>query len=148
LGAAATNEWSARQGATLRSHTSRFADSGIAATIGFFVAIYTGAALGFYWLMQPTVVKNHGMAAYAPPPMTVINNVPWVPPDASSEVNAAFAYAPAWKPEESKAASQKSEPIKANEARPAPQRRVARSRPAPAWGYSAGRSQGFFRPWF
>jgi hypothetical protein len=130
----------------LRSRTSRFEDSGIAAAFGLFFSIFAGAALGFYWLMQPTVLKNHGMAAYQAPPMTVISNVPWVPPDASSEVNSAFAYAPPRRIEESTAPAPKNE-IKPNEARPAPQRR-ARARSAPAWGYAAGRNYGFFRPWF
>jgi hypothetical protein len=135
------------RGTLLRSRTSRFADSGIAAAFGLFVALFGGAALGFYWLMQPTVLKNHGMAAYSPPPMTVVSSVPWVPPDASSEVNAAFAYAPPRKVEESGVPAPKSE-IKPNEARPAPQRqRRVRARPAPGWGYAAGRNYGF-RPWF
>jgi len=86
------------------------------------------------------------MTAYSPPPMTVISSVPWVPPDASSDVNNAFAYAPPRKAEESSVPAPKSE-TKTSEARPAPppQRRV-RARPAPTWGY-ANRSYGF-RPWF
>jgi len=98
--------------------------------------------------MQPTVLQNHGMAAYSPPPMTVISNVPWVPPDASSDVNNAFAYAPPRKSEDSPAPASTSETkTKTNEARqaPPPQRRV-RARPAPTWGY-ANRYYGF-RPWF
>src|SRR5262249_46906650 len=130
------------RGALLRSRTPRFADSGIAAAFGALVTLFAGAAFGFYWLMQPTVLQNHGMAAYSPPPMTVISNVPWVPPDASSDVNNAFAYAPPRKSEESPAPASKSE-TKTNEARsaPPPQRRV-RARPAPTWGY-ANRYYGF-----
>ena len=135
-------------GAFLRSRTPRFADSGIAVAFGALVSLFASAAFGFYWLMQPTVLQNHGMAAYSPPPMTVISNVPWVPPDASSDVNNAFAYAPPRKSEDSPAPASTSETkTKTNEARqaPPPQRRV-RARPAPTWGY-ANRYYGF-RPWF
>ena len=133
-------------GQSLRARTSRFAESGIAAAFGLFVALFAGTAFGFYWLMQPTVLKNHGLAAYSPPPATVIRNVPWVPPDSTSEINSAFAYAPPRKVEESSAPAPKTE-VKTSEPRraSAPQRRV-RARPAPAWGY-ANRSYGF-RPWF
>ena len=56
----------------MRSRASRFADSGIATALALLLTLYAGLAFGFYWLMQPTVVKNHGLAAYQPPPMTVV----------------------------------------------------------------------------
>jgi len=132
----------------LRSRTSRYQRSGLTAGFALFLGVYAVAALIFYWLMQPTVLGNRGMAAYQPPPMTVVSDVPWVPP-APSETDAAFV-APRRTPEidQSRAAATTSE-IKAAEKPAAPRReyRVRAARPAPAWSYSAGRSWGF-RPWF
>jgi hypothetical protein len=37
-------------------------------TIGTVIAAYAGFFLVLYWLMQPTVSANAGLAAYRPPP--------------------------------------------------------------------------------
>jgi hypothetical protein len=130
----------------LRTRTSRYQGSGLFAGFTLFLGVYAAAGFIFYWLMQPTVITNRGMAAYQPPPVTVVTDVPWVPP-ASSESDAAFAMTRRTQEiAESRAAATKSE-VKAAEKPAAPRR--ARARPAPAWGYTAGRSNGFgFRPWF
>jgi hypothetical protein len=133
----------------LRSRTSRYQGSGLFAGFALFLGVYAAAGFIFYWLMQPTVITNRGMAAYQPPPMTVVTDVPWVPP-ASSESDAAFAMTRRTQEiAESRAAATKSE-VKAAETPAAPRREHrVRARPAPSWGYTAGRSNGFgFRPWF
>jgi uncharacterized iron-regulated membrane protein len=130
----------------LRSRASRFADSGIATALALLLMLYAGLAFGFYWLMQPTVVKNHGLAAYQPPPMTVVSNVPWTPPD-DTDVNAAFALAPPAQAEQSSTPAAKPQ-VKPDAARPAPARqRQARPRAYQGWAYAPNRSYGF-RPWF
>jgi hypothetical protein len=99
--------------------------------------------------MQPSVVTNQGIAAYRPPPKTVVNysDAPWVPP-AESEPRAAFALAqPEQAAEESKVAPPKTETkaeVKTRQTRAAAPRRHAR--PRPAWNYTA--SPFGFRPWF
>jgi hypothetical protein len=69
-------------------------DCGSAVGIGLHFGIYVGSALFFYWLMQPTVYKNPGLAAYKPPPMTVMvyADSPWVP-GAQSEPPSILAQA-------------------------------------------------------
>jgi hypothetical protein len=132
-------------GIQLRSRTSRYQDSGITAAFALFLGVYAGAAFGFYWLMQPTVVKDSGLAAYHPPPMTVVTNSPWVPP-APSELDTAFARA-THKTEDGSVIAPKIE-TKTQEARATPPREHrVRARPNPGWGYAGGRSYGF-RPWF
>ena len=75
----------------MHSHQSRFAthssyeDYRLGMTIGTVIAAYAGFFLVLYWLMQPTVSANAGLAAYRPPPKTVVKyaDAPWVPPDPS-----------------------------------------------------------------
>src|SRR5215471_15123461 len=60
-------------------------DYRLAAAVGFVVAAYLGFFVVLYWLMQPTVTVNPGLAAYQPPPKTVVRyaDSPWVPPPPS-----------------------------------------------------------------
>jgi hypothetical protein len=130
-------------GMRLRSRTLRYEDSGLLTAFGLFFAVYAAIAFGFYWLMQPTVVKN-GLAAYHPLPQTVVNysDEPWVPP-APSEVLAARASA-----EPIREVEQRSVAAPKIEAKPraAPVRRHY-VRTQPAWNYAPARTFGF-RPWF
>jgi hypothetical protein len=105
--------------------------------------VYGGLAVCLFWLMQPSVVTNQGLAAYRPPPNTVVNygDAPWVPP-AESEPRAAFALAPPEQIAEESKVAPKTE-TKAREVRTAPKRQV---RPRPAWNYTS--SPFGFRPWF
>jgi hypothetical protein len=54
----------------------QFSD-GVAAALGIHLCLYCALggcfAFGFYALMQPTLYPNPGVAAYEPPPATVIN---------------------------------------------------------------------------
>ena len=78
----------------MHSHQRRFATSDshedyrLGVTVGTVIAAYAGFFLVLYWLMQPTVSANAGLAAYRPPPKTVVKyaDAPWVPPDPSETV--------------------------------------------------------------
>ena len=132
----------------MRSRAARFEDFDLAAAFAVSVGVCAVLALGYYWLLKPTVFENRGLAAYKPPPKTVVSNVPWVPPDPGSEVYTSYARAePAALPE-TKTAAPKDEK-KTREVTQAPRReRAVRVRPAPTWNnYGAGRPWGW-RPWF
>jgi hypothetical protein len=143
----ATNECSAfgpfTGGFDLRS---RFADPRAIAGFSAFLGLYAGVAFGFYWLMQPTVVGNRGMAAYQAPPKAVVSYVPWVPPAPEADTAVVVAQ-PAPAVEQSNVTPAKAE-VKTHEARrTAPRERHARARPAPRYSYDVGRAFAF-RPWF
>src|SRR5262249_42178786 len=74
-------------------------DVGLLGAIGIFVGGYLALSVGFYWLMQPAVFENSGIAAYKPPPLTVVvyPEVPFVAP-ASAPSASASASAPAVEP--------------------------------------------------
>ena len=131
----------------MRSRTSRFEDFNLAAAFAASLGVCTVLAFGYYWLLKPTVFPNQGLAAYKPPPKTIVSAVPWVPPEPGSEVFTSYARAePA---PESKTVAPKDEK-KAREVPQAPRHeRAVRARPAPSWNnnYTAGRSWGW-RPWF
>ena len=124
-----------------------------------YLGVYGGVALGFYWLMQPTVVRNQGLAAYKPPPLAVVNysNPSFVPP-VPSEPPPVLAAGPAPEAAEGvaaapeKAVAPEKKATKKREARANPrQERTASERTArersPTWNYAFGAPNGF-RPWF
>src|SRR5712671_110911 len=47
-------------------------DLSLAAGVGFCLGAYVLLAVAFHWLMQPTVSENYGIAAYKPPPATIV----------------------------------------------------------------------------
>src|SRR5215475_4640525 len=59
-----------------------YEDYRLATAIGIILAAYVGFFVALYWLMQPSVAANPGLAAYRPPPKTVVHyaDSPWVPP--------------------------------------------------------------------
>src|SRR4051812_21639047 len=65
---------------------ARRSESGMAAALGIYLVVYcfTALCLGatLYWLMQPRVIENAGIAAYQPPPGAVVayRPSPWTPP--------------------------------------------------------------------
>jgi hypothetical protein len=112
------------------------------------VAVYLGFAAAFRWLMQPTVMENRGLAAYQPPPNTVLTytGTPWTPPP--SEPFTSYALA-------EPAPATTSEPGAKKDTKSTDARTAARpERPARARRtYAPSRRQyGFnpfgFRPWF
>jgi hypothetical protein len=100
--------------------------------------------------MQPTVVKNSGLAAYKPPPKTVVSYVPWTPPPPSSERETTFAASGAGEAQSTPAIPPPKSEVATAQARaniPRQQHRRVYSAPRPVWGYAAPRQWGF-RPWF
>jgi hypothetical protein len=143
----------------LRSNTSKF--QGLRSAVSFtpYVCVYAGIAFAFYWLMQPTVVPNQGLAAYKPPPLAVVNyaDSPFVPPTPSEPPPPPILAAdpPREAAQTVAAAPEKAEKkvTRKREARANPRRertaneRMARERSSPNWNYAFGAPNGF-RPWF
>jgi hypothetical protein len=151
------------RGIILRSESRKF--QGLRSAAGFtpYLCVYAGIAFGFYWLMQPTVVPNQGLAAYKPPPLAVVNysNQAFVPPVVSEPPPPPILAATpprdavqtvAAAPEATVAPAPEKKVVKRREARATPRRerpeRTARVRPAPSWNYAFGAPNGGFRPWF
>src|SRR5436190_14587033 len=79
----------------LRAHVfgpgaSRFEDCRIGAAFGIGFGACAAFFLGLYWLMQPSVSANSGLADYRPPPKTVVTDAyaPWVPPSTALPMRA------------------------------------------------------------
>jgi hypothetical protein len=81
------------------ANRSRYPDGGSATALAIYLGVYLGLAgcfgAGFYWLMQPRVFANPGLAAYKPPPKTVVITAglpgPRVPPPAPEPTPVAIA---------------------------------------------------------
>jgi hypothetical protein len=80
----------------MRLTDSRRQDLSLAAGVGFCLGVYVVLAFAFHWLMQPTVSTNYGLAAYKPPPATVVvyPTTPFVPPDPSELPSSSVAAEP------------------------------------------------------
>src|SRR5215472_5619683 len=140
------------RGNQLGLSTPRHEDYHLATAVGFVVAAYLGFFVVLYWLMQPTVTANPGLAAYQPPPETVVRyaDSPWVPPPPSEALPPMRAAAePAPEMAKSSVAAEPKKETKKQEARTSPRRvRPAREQPNPFWGgWASSRSSGS-RPWF
>jgi hypothetical protein len=141
----------------MHSHQNRFAtttsyeDYRLGMTIGTVIAAYAGFFLVLYWLMQPTVSANAGLAAYRPPPKTVVKyaDAPWVPPDPSEAPP--FRRTSDERPPVAKASAteEPKKEVKKPEKRTAPrQARPVQQQQNPFWGFgSQSRSSGY-RSWF
>ena len=138
-----------------RPSTSRFDDCGLAAAVGVLLGIYASFFFGLYWLMQPSVSPNTGLAGYRPPPKTVVRyaDAPWVPPPPSEALPIRVVDEPALievassnVTEEPKRETKKE--TKKHPARTSPRRaRPVREQRNPFSGYALSRSFGS-RPWF
>ena len=131
--------------------TPRFENYRLGAATGMVLAAYAGFFFVLYWLMQPSVTANPGLAAYQPPPKTVVRyaDSPWVPP-APSEALPIRAEAQPAAPEiaKSSVAAEPKKATKKQEARTSPRRaHPVREQSNPFWGYASSRSFGS-RPWF
>ena len=127
--------------------TSLYDDYRSAVAVGIVLGAYVSFFFALYWLMQPSVSANPGLAGYRPPPKTVVHyaDSPWVPPAPSEALPIPAATEPA--PEVSITEEPKKE-TKKQEARTTPRRaRPVREQPNPFWGYASSRSSGS-RPWF
>src|SRR5258705_11686731 len=80
----------------MRSNGSRRQDFRLAAGVGFCLGVYVVLAVAFHWLMQPTVSENYGIAAYKPPPATIVvyPRAPFVPPPPSEPRSSSVASEP------------------------------------------------------
>jgi hypothetical protein len=128
------------------SSTSRYEDYLLAAVAGTVLAMFAGFAFGFYWLMQPTILPNYGVAAYQPPPKTVVHYAksPWVPPAPSEALPTIAVAEPA---AESRVVEEPKREIKKQEVKTIPRRaRPAREQSNPFFGFFSS-SRSFGRPW-
>jgi hypothetical protein len=130
--------------------TSRSEDCRLGVTVGTVIAAYAGFFLVLYWLMQPTVSANAGLAGYRPPPKTVVRyaDAPWVPPDPSEvlPIRASDERAPVIA--KKTVTEEPKKEVKKPERRTAPRQaaRPAQQQTNP-WGFASSRSSGS-RPWF
>jgi hypothetical protein len=137
------------RGSLFGPSTSRYEDYRLAAAVGIILGAYAGFALGLYWLMQPSVATNHGLAGYRPPPKTVVHYAgsPWVPPTPSEALPVREAE-PAPEIAKSSVTEVPKKETKKQEARTIPRRaRPVTEQPNPFWGYASSRSFSS-RPWF
>jgi hypothetical protein len=142
----------------MHSHQNRFAtstshkDYRLGVTVGTVIAAYAGFFLILYWLMQPTVSANAGLAAYRPPPKTVVKyaDAPWVPPDPSEAIP--FRRASDERPPIVAKTSVTEEPkkeVKKPEKRTVPrQARPVQQQPNSFWGFASSSRSSGSRPWF
>jgi len=131
---------------------------GAAVVLAIFLGVYLGIAGCFYWLMQPTVVANNGLAAFHPPPNTIVSTflVPSTPSEPLATVaepaTPEIAESPVTPPKkvvakrEAKAPPRAQRTVRERE-RPSPSWGYASSQPQGGWGYASSQPQGS-RPWF
>ena len=137
--------------------SSLHGDYRLATAGGLVLAAYAAFFLALYWLMQPSVTANPGLAAYRPPPKTVVRyaDSPWVPPDPSETFPIrAAATEPASPVAKSSVTEEPKKETKKQEPRPTA-RRAPPVREQPNqfwgqnsfWGQASSRPSGS-RPWF
>jgi hypothetical protein len=136
--------------------TGRHQDARLAVALGLNVGVYAGIiacfAAGLFWLMQPKVIQNQGLAAYKPPPGTVVIYAdPVRPPPVLSEPPETVGVAePAPEIVGNRMPEVAERPVvttkKEIKKRETPTM-AARERLSPFWDNAAAPSRGF-RPWF
>ena len=140
---------------------SRYPDSGLTVALAIYLGIYVGAAgcfaAGLHWLMQPSVLPNAGLAAYKPPPNTIVtyrgSPSAWTPPTlpeptvAVAEPGPEVAVSPVAAPKkEAKKQQAAPRPRRPRPERPDPMREYAYQ---PSYSQpSYGQPSYGFRPWF
>jgi hypothetical protein len=145
---------------------ARDPNTGLATALAMHLAIYAGVGCCFaavlWWLMQPKLIENAGLAAYKPPPNTVLTRAgapgPAIlppQPDVSAmatvpppQIEQSAAVAPPkqeTKPE-TKAEAKKETKRRVVSTNPRP-RRVVREERDPRAAFAYQPSYGF-RPWF
>jgi hypothetical protein len=130
--------------------TSPYEDYRLATAVGIILGAYAGFFFVLYWLMQPSVATNSGLAGYRPPPKTVVHSAdsPWVPPAPSDALPIRPEAEPAREIAKSSVTQEPKKEIKKRETRTIPRRaRPVRERPNPFWAYGSSRPFGS-RPWF
>jgi hypothetical protein len=137
------------RGNPFSSRTWRYEDCNLATAIGIVLAGYAGFFFVLYWLMQPSITPNPGLAAYRPPPKTIVHyaDSPWVPP-APSEALPIRAADPEPEIAKSSVTEEPKKETKKQERRTTARRtQPVREQPNPFWGHASSRSFGS-RPWF
>jgi hypothetical protein len=137
------------RGNPFSSRTWRYEDCHLATAIGIVLAGYAGFFFILYWLMQPSITPNPGLAAYRPPPKTIVHyaDSPWVPP-APSEALPIRAADPEPEIAKSSVTEEPKKETKKQERRTTARRtQPVREQPNPFWGHASSRSFGS-RPWF
>ncbi len=132
----------------LRLTISRYQDFGLAAAVlAICLGVYGGFAVGFHWLMQPTRVQNHGLAAYSPPPKTVVDYTgsSFVPPAPSAPI-APVALAERGPDVLESTTVERKKETKRHHARPRRERPAIERRNL--WDFASRPSHGGYRPWF
>jgi hypothetical protein len=106
-------------------------DLSLAAGVGFCLGAYVLLAVAFHWLMQPTVSENYGIAAYKPPPATIVvyPKGPFVPPAPSELPSLSVAAEPAALAAFAAVVLEVEEKPAVEAPKKAPQKRVARTTP-------------------
>jgi hypothetical protein len=130
--------------------TSRYEDGRLAVTAGIAVGAYAAFFFFLFWLMQPTVTANSGLAGYQAPPGTAVKsaNAPWVPPSPSEVFPRRAADEPAPVMAKRSVAEEPKKETKKQEARTAPrQARPPVEQQNPFWGFASSPSAGS-RRWF
>jgi hypothetical protein len=144
---------------------SRFEEGRTVGAFGIGFGACAAFFLGLYWLMQPSVSANSGLADYRPPPKTVVTGAyaPWVPPSASEAFPRRAPDEPRPVVTKSTVAEEPKKETKKQEARSAPrQARPVREQPNSFWGGWGGGGGGGYaqsqsqsqsrsfgsRPWF
>jgi hypothetical protein len=137
--------------------TVTYQDRRLAFALGLNAGVYAGIvacfAAGLFWLMQPRVVQNQGLAAYKPPPGTVViyADPTRVPPALSEppEPETVGMAEPAPAVAESPVAATQSPAVATKKETKKRETRIMppRERWSPFWDNAAAPSRGF-RPWF
>jgi hypothetical protein len=123
--------------------TSRYEDCRLAVTAGIAVGAYAAFFFLLFWLMQPTVTANAGLAGYQPPPGTAVKpaNAPWVPPSPSQAFPRRAADEPVPVMAKRSVAEEPKKETKKQEVRTAPrQARTATEQQNPFWGFASSPS--------
>jgi len=120
---------------------SRYTDSGLGAALTIYLGVCVGLTAcfgaGLYWLMQPSVFPNPGLAAYKPPASFVVTFTGSASPSPEPAVEAATVTNVTPKKE-----AKKQHAVNSPRAR-----RPRQERPNPMWDYAYQPSFGA-RPWF
>ena len=131
--------------------TSRYEDCRLAGTAGIVVGAYAAFFVILFWLMQPTVTANSGLAGYQPPPKTIVKydaNAPWVAPSPAEAFPRRALDEPAPVIAKRSVAEEPKKETKKPEVRTAPrQARPPAQQQNPFWGFGSSPSGGS-RPWF
>ena len=128
----------------------RCEDWRLAGAAGIVVGAFAAFFFVLYWLMQPTVTANSGLAGYRPPPKTIVKyaDAPWVPPDPSEAFQIRAVDEPAPVIARRSVTEEPKKETKKQEGRTTPrQARPVREQSNPFWGFASSRSSGS-RPWF